>query len=482
MHYERQGSARYVIPASGDMRVPGVVFASEQLLPDNADETLQQVANVATLPGIVRASFAMPDLHLGYGFCIGGVAATDVDDGGVVSPGGVGFDISCGVRVLVARQTRDDLDDEAFAAVMDHLDRRIPRGTGPGGLWDVDAEGMRRVLVDGSAAAVAAGFGNDDDLAHTEDGGRLPDADPDQVSDKAVQRGRRQVGSLGGGNHFLEVQVVDRILDDTAARAFGLVEGQLTVTIHCGSRGLGHQVCSDHVRAMQRAMSRYDIEVPDRQLACAPVDSPQGRDYFGAMAASANYGRANRQVLAEAARDAFGEALGSRDLRLLYDVSHNMAKLEQHRLDGSADVRTLCVHRKGATLALPPQHPDLHPDFADVGQPVVVPGSMGTSSWILAGGSHPTAEGSGGDDAFNSTCHGAGRAKSRRGAKREYHGATLRDELAEQGIDVRALSDPGVAEEAPGAYKDVDEVVRVCEVAGLSRRVARLRPLGVAKG
>jgi tRNA-splicing ligase RtcB len=481
MHYERRAEARYEIPASDGMQVPGVVFASEELLPDNAEETLRQVANVATLPGIVRASFAMPDLHLGYGFCIGGVAATDIDAGGIVSPGGVGFDISCGVRVLVAPLTREEVDDQAFATLMNALDRRIPRGTGPGGLWDIgDKRGMRRLLVDGSAAAVAAGFGTEDDLAHTEDEGRLPGADPDEVSDKALRRGLKQVGSLGGGNHFLEVEVVDRIVDEAAAKAFGLSEGQLTVMIHCGSRGLGHQVCSDHVRAMQKAMGRYGIEVPDRQLACAPVESKEGGAYFGAMAASANYGRANRQVLAEAARDAFEDAFGSRDLRLLYDVSHNMAKLERHPV-GDAE-RMLCVHRKGATLALPAGHPDLHPDFVDVGQPVLIPGSMGTGSWILAGGLDPTSEETGGADAFASTCHGAGRAKSRAGAKREFRGSTLRDQLREQGIDVRALTDVGVAEEAPGAYKDVDEVVRVCEVAGLSRRVARLRPLGVTKG
>jgi tRNA-splicing ligase RtcB len=481
MHYERRAEARYEIPASGDMRVPGVVFASDELLPDNADDTLAQVANVATLPGIVRASFAMPDLHLGYGFCIGGVAATDIDAGGVVSPGGVGFDISCGVRVLVAPLTRADVDDQAFAALMDALDRRIPRGTGPGGLWDVgDNDGMRRLLVDGSAAAVSAGFGTEDDLGHTEDEGRLPGADPDEVSDKALRRGLKQVGSLGGGNHFLEVEVVDRIVDTAAAAAFGLREGQLTVMIHCGSRGLGHQVCSDHVRAMQRAMGRYGIDVPDRQLACAPVESKEGHAYFGAMAASANYGRANRQVLAEAARGAFEDAFGTRDLRLLYDVSHNMAKLERHSVADAE--RTLCVHRKGATLALPAGHPDLHPDFAAVGQPVLIPGSMGTASWVLAGGPDSASGDAGGSEAFASTCHGAGRAKSRAGAKREYRGSTLRDRLREEGIDVRALTDVGIAEEAPGAYKDVDEVVRVCEVAGLSRRVARLRPLGVVKG
>ncbi len=488
MEYERQSDVRWAVPASGTMRVPGVVFASEELLPDNIDEVLQQVANVAELPGIVRASFAMPDLHLGYGFCIGGVAATDVDAGGVISPGGVGFDISCGVRVLLSSLNRHEVDD-AFPTLMERLDRRIPRGAGPGSLWDVDdADEMRRLLVDGSASAVAAGYGSEEDLARTEDEGRLDDADPDQVSEKALRRGQDQVGSLGGGNHFLEVQAVEQILDEAAAAAFGLFEGQVAVTIHCGSRGLGHQVCSDHVRSMQQAMSRYGIEVSDKQLACAPIDSPEGEAYMGAMAAAANYGRANRQVLAEAARDAFGHAFGTRDLRLLYDVSHNMAKLERHPLgdgEGGApeeDERLLCVHRKGATLAFPPGHDQLHSDFADVGQPVIVPGSMGTSSWILAGGAGPDAAESAGAEAFHSTCHGAGRAKSRAGAKRAFHGATLREELGGQGIDVRSLDDPGLAEEAPGAYKDVDEVVRVCEVAGLSRRVARLRPLGVVKG
>ncbi len=487
MEYERHGETRYVIPARDAMRVRGVVFASEELLPDNADETLQQVANVATLPGIVRASFAMPDLHLGYGFCIGGVAATNVDAGGVVSPGGVGFDISCGVRVLLSPLWRDEIADDAFVELMDRLDDRIPRGTGPGGLWDVgDAGELHRLLTEGSAAAVAAGYGDEDDLARTEDEGRLPDADPEQVSEKAIRRGLAQVGSLGGGNHFLEVQVVERLLDEAAASAFGLAEGQLALTIHCGSRGLGHQICTDHVRVMQQAMSRHGIEMADRQLACAPVGSREGQAYLGAMAAAANYGRANRQVLAEAARDAFDEAFGTRELRLLYDVSHNMAKLERHAVeggDGGAQRETLlCVHRKGATLALPAGHDQLHPDFADVGQPVVIPGSMGTSSWILAGGAAPDSQEAGGAEAFHSTCHGAGRAKSRAGAKRAFHGATLRQELGEQGIDVRALDNPGVAEEAPGAYKDVDEVVAVCEAAGLSRRVARLLPLGVVKG
>ncbi|MGH3666378.1 MAG: RtcB family protein [Egibacteraceae bacterium] len=467
----RIDDVRHELAATGDMRVPGVVFASEALLPDDDGETLQQVANVATLPGIAGASFAMPDLHLGYGFPIGGVAATDVDAGGVVSPGGVGFDISCGVRTLATPLHRDEVEPDAFTTLMDRLGALVPRGAGPGGIWTVESDGMRRLLVDGAAFAVEAGYGTADDLDRTEDGGRLPDADPTQVSEKARRRGLQQVGSLGAGNHFLEVQAVDGVLDEAAARAFGVDEGQLLVTIHCGSRGLGHQICSDHVRAMQAALPRHGISLPDRQLACAPVRSAEGEAYLAAMAAAANYGRANRQVLAEAARDAFGDALGTRDLRLVYDVSHNMAKLERHPVDG--EERLLCVHRKGATLALPPGHRDLAADLRDSGQPVIVPGSMATASWLLAGSAGA---------AFASTCHGAGRARSRTAARKAVHGATLRQQMTEAGIAVRAASDRGLAEEAPTAYKDVDEVVRVCEAAGLSRRVARLLPLGVVKG
>ncbi|MDP8978003.1 MAG: RtcB family protein [Actinomycetota bacterium] len=468
----RRGEARFEIDPTGAMRVPGVVFASPACLPDDGGETLEQVANVATLPGIVAGSYAMPDLHLGYGFPIGGVAATDVDEGGVVSPGGVGFDISCGVRVLAAPLARDEVGDGAFETLMGHLDRGVPRGTGPGGLWEVaDRAALRRVLAGGAAHAVECGYGTSEDLEHTEDRGRLPDADVDGVSAKALDRGLRQVGSLGGGNHFLEVQVVDRVVDSDAAAAFGVRRGQLTVMIHSGSRGLGHQVCADHVRAMDAGMRRHGIQVPDRQLACMPVDSEQGRAYLGGMAAAANYGRANRQVLAEAARDAFGAAFGDRGLRLVYDVSHNMAKLEPHEVAGRR--RVLCVHRKGATLALPPGHPDLPPAYRASGQPVAVPGSMGTASWLLAGA---------GGEGFASTCHGAGRTHSRRAARKRVRGGTLNEELARRGIAVRALSARGLAEEAPTAYKDVDEVVGVCETAGLSRRVARLRPLGVVKG
>jgi tRNA-splicing ligase RtcB len=464
---------RWRIEPRGAMRVPGIVFASRQLLPDlTADRSLDQVVNVATLPGIVGASYAMPDVHWGYGFPIGGVAATDVDDGGVVSPGGVGFDISCGVRLLTTALHRDELAPR-LAALMDELGRTVPKGMGPGAVWDLgsDAE-LARVLTGGARYAVERGHGTARDLERCEDRGVLAGADPDVVSDRAVSRGLHQLGSLGSGNHFLEVQVVDRVLDEVAARAFGLQLGQVCVMIHSGSRGLGHQVCTDHVRRMEAAMARYGIHVPDRQLACVPVRSPDGESYLAAMAAAANYGRANRQLLSQAVRAAFSRVLGADQLDLLYDVSHNLAKLEHHDLDGQR--RLLCVHRKGATRALPPGHPDLPSDLVDVGQPVLVPGSMGTASYVLVG------EAAGG--AFHSTCHGAGRTMSRHAATKRVSGATVRRELASAGIEIRASSNRGLAEEAPFAYKDVDVVVETVERAGLARRVARLVPIGVVKG
>jgi tRNA-splicing ligase RtcB (3'-phosphate/5'-hydroxy nucleic acid ligase) len=464
---------RWRIEMRGDMRVPGIVFASAQLLPDiSADRSLQQVANVATLPGVVEASYAMPDVHWGYGFPIGGVAATDVEDGGVVSPGGVGFDISCGVRLLLAPLVRGELSDR-LGPLMDALAARTPRGMGPGGVWRLESPAqLVKILEGGSRYAVAQGHGVEADLERCEDHGSIAGADPAAVSERARARGLRQVGSLGSGNHFLEVQAVDEIFDEAAARALGLHPGRVCVMIHCGSRGLGHQICSDHVRTMLEAMPRYGITVPDKQLACAPVRSPEGRAYLGAMAAAANYGRANRQLLSEAARDAFADTVGTRDLQLLYDVSHNLAKLETHPIDGRA--RQLCVHRKGATLALPPGHDDLPGDLRATGQPVLVPGSMGTASYVLVGVQ--------GGAAFHSTCHGAGRVMSRHAAVRRITGTALRAELEEAGIAVRGASPRGLAEEAPFAYKDVDEVVSTCERAGLGRRVARLVPLGVVKG
>lgn len=464
---------RWRIDRRGAMRVPGIVFASRALMPAlQGDRSLEQVADVATLPGMVVASYAMPDVHWGYGFPIGGVAATDVGSGGVVSPGGVGFDISCGVRLLVADLVEHELAPRR-ARLMDALDHATPRGLGRGGVWRLRTRAeLADLLVGGSRYAVEQGHGVAGDLERCEDTGAVDDADPGHVSQRAVERGLAQVGSLGSGNHFLEVQVVDTIYDDTTARAYGLAPGRVCVMIHCGSRGLGHQICTDHVERMLAAMPRHGIRVPDPQLACAPVESPEGRSYLGAMAAAANFGRANRQLLTQAARGAFRQAFGDVTLNLLYDVSHNLAKLERHEVDGAQ--RLLCVHRKGATRALPPGHPDLPADLSPEGQPVLVPGSMGTASYVLAGVSR--------GGAFHSACHGAGRVLSRHAALRAVRGEALRRDLEAHGVAVRASSLRGLAEEAPLAYKDVDEVVAVCEQARLARRVARLRPVGVVKG
>lgn len=464
------GAYRFRIEPTGAMRVPGVVFASRDLL-SAADQAVGQVANVATLPGVVDASYAMPDIHWGYGFAIGGVAATDPREGGVVSPGGVGFDISCGVRLMAAdigaAELRPVLED-----VMDGLDPAIPRGMGRGAVWHLPGRrDLTGILTGGSRYAVEQGHGDERDLLRCEDAGAVADADPGQVSERAVERGAQQVGSLGSGNHFLEVQQVAEVYDADAAEAFGLRPGQICVMIHCGSRGLGHQICTDHVRAMEKEMPRHGIEVPDRQLACAPVDSPEGRSYLGAMAAAANYGRANRQLLAQATRGVFRRVAGAR-LDLVYDVSHNLAKMEDHRVDGER--RRVCVHRKGATRALPPGHPELPPDLRDTGQPVLIPGTMGTSSYVLTG----VPDG----PAFHSTCHGAGRAQSRHQAARGVSGKELRAEMERGGIAVRASSWRGLAEETPDAYKDVSAVVEASEGAGLCRKVARLTPVGVVKG
>jgi tRNA-splicing ligase RtcB len=410
-------------------------------------------------------------LHLGYGFPIGGVAATDPAAGGVVSPGGVGFDISCGVRLLAASLGREEVMP-VLGSLMDQLAGAVPRGAGRGGIWHLSSSRqLRDVLAEGARYALKCGYGNERDLARCEDDGAVADADSAQVSTRAVDRGLHQVGSLGSGNHFLEVQAVDEVYDSAVARRFGLAPGQVCVMIHCGSRGLGHQICGDHVRIMEAAMPHYGITVPDRQLACAPVSSPEGRGYLGAMAAAANYGRANRHVLAHAARQIFARTAGAR-LDLVYDVSHNLAKMETHQVDGKPVL--LCVHRKGATRALPPSHPELPADLRQAGQPVLIPGSMGTFSYLLAG-----IEGGG---AFYSTCHGAGRVMSRHQALRSISGPALRRRLEGAGIMVRGASARGLAEETPEAYKDVNTVVAAAEGAGLCRKIARLVPLGVVKG
>lgn len=476
LELKRVADVVWEIPRTDGMRVPGRVFASDALL-DKAreDRALDQVANVAHLPGIVGFSFAMPDIHWGYGFPIGGVCATDVDSDGVVSPGGVGFDISCGVRLV-----RTDVEMATARKGMSELVReleRIPRGVGGKGLMPLSAQDMQRVLGEGIQFPLSKGIGWDEDAEVCEDAGRL-EADHKAVSDKAKERGAPQLGSMGAGNHFVEVQHVDQVVDAPTAQAFGLHEGQIVVMIHCGSRGVGHQVCTDEVRMMDRAMARYGIAVPDRQLACVPVRSPEGQRYLMAMAAAANYGRANRQVLTNGVRQAFERALRSpaRDLgmHVVYDVSHNLAKLESYEVEGA--MRTLCVHRKGATPAIGPGHPELPDRYREVGQPVFVPGSMGTASWVLVGTAGSR------DLAWWSTCHGAGRLMSRKAATKQMHGADLKRELEDAGIRVSSHQLRLLAEEAPYAYKDVSEVVRVCEEAGLSRRVARLRPLAVIKG
>jgi tRNA-splicing ligase RtcB len=415
----------------------------------------------------------MPDIHWGYGFPIGGVAATDIDAGGVVSPGGVGFDICCGVRLI-----RSDLHEADFErhrdSIMTALDEAIPRGLGKGSI--ASSRLVRDVLERGAAAVLDAGYGVPADLAHCEERGTSDGADPGAITDLALKRGSSQLGSLGAGNHFLEVQVVDTIEDPEAAEAYGLAKGMIVVMIHCGSRGLGHQTCTDQLEIMGKAMSRHGITVPDRQLASVPVESREGRRYLGAMAAAANFAWANRHVLGHAARRAFARGTGIHvdglGMDLVWDVAHNLAKLERHTVEGRE--RTLCVHRKGATRAFGPGHSALPESVRAVGQPVLVPGSMGTASWVLRG--------LGGNPAWDSAAHGAGRVMSRTKAKKARHGAEVQRELESEGISVRPGSVRLLSEEAPYAYKDVDEVARVCDLTGLAGRVARLRPIGVVKG
>lgn len=462
----------------GGMRVPGRVFADDAgIAKARDDRALEQVANVATLPGIVRASYAMPDIHWGYGFPVGGVAATDVDAGGVISPGGVGFDICCGVRLLRSELTLADLK-EHLPELTAQLGRRVPRGVGTKGLLRLDRRELRGVLTEGAAWVLARGLGWESDLERCEDLGRLAGADPDALSDRAYERGAPQCGSLGAGNHFLEVQIVDEISDAGAAEAFELEMGAVCVMIHSGSRGVGHQVCTDELKIFDKLMRRSGIEVPDRQLACGPVSAPEAERYLGAMIAAANFARANRHALAHAVRETFAEVLGRRaedmGMRLVYDVAHNLAKIERYEVDGRE--RELCVHRKGATRAFGPGHPELVDRYKSVGQPVIVPGSMGTHSYVLVG----TAAGR--DKAFWSTCHGAGRAMSRTQAKKRMSGQQVRKDLEAEGVLVNATHPALLAEEAPYAYKDVTSVVDTCEGAGLSKKVARLRPLAVIKG
>ena len=464
------------IPAQGDMRVPGIVYAAPELFDQSgADEALRQVANVATLPGVVKASLAMPDIHWGYGFPIGGVAATDERDG-VVSPGGVGFDINCGVRLVRTGLRRADVAPR-LEELLHELERRVPRGTGAHGALRLTPRELRRLVEEGVPFLAERGLATDDDLAHTEEGGAVRGADADAVSQKALARGLPQVGSLGAGNHFLEVQAVDEVTDDEAAEAFGVSVDQVVVMIHSGSRGFGHQTCTDHLARMN-APNRFGFDLPDRQLACAPVASPEGRDYLAAMACACNFAFANRQVMMNEVRGALEHVFrASRErlgVELVYDVAHNIAKRETHAVDGVE--RAVWVHRKGATRAFGPGRPDVPPDYRAVGQPVIIPGDMGRESWLLAGTDAAMRK------TFGSTCHGAGRVQSRGAAKREQHGRDVAANLAARGIYVRTGSMSSLAEEASSAYKDIADVVHVTQEAGISRMVAMAEPIGVIKG
>jgi tRNA-splicing ligase RtcB len=476
---ERIDAYRWRIPRQGKMRVEGIIYADDALVGSiRADEAVQQVANVATLPGIVGRSIGMPDIHWGYGFAIGGVAAFDPGQGGVVSPGGVGYDINCGVRLLRSDLHVHDLRPR-LGALMDRLYADIPAGVGKGyEKLKLGPGAIGSVLERGAAWAVAEGLGHPSDLEHIEDGGTIAGADPGAVSARAVERGADQVGTVGSGNHFIEVGWVDEVHDAEAAAAMGLEQGTVTAFVHSGSRGLGYQVCDDYLDVMLDASARYGIELPDRQLCCAPLGSPEADRYLGAMRAAANYAFANRQVMAHRIRLAFERVLGrpweELGLRLVYDVAHNIAKLEEHLVDGRE--RTVCVHRKGATRAFPPGHPALPERYRALGQPVLVPGDMGRYSYVLVG-----TEGAYGET-FGSTCHGAGRLMSRRQAKRQAKHDSLKRAFAARGIEVRASSFATVAEEIPEAYKDVADVVHVVHGAGIGRKVARLRPLGVLKG
>jgi tRNA-splicing ligase RtcB len=475
---ERIDDWTWRIPRSQGMRVDGLIYSSDALI-DHVlgDRAAEQVSNVAFLPGIQRASLAMPDIHWGYGFPIGGVCATDPAVGGVVSPGGVGYDINCGVRLVRTDLSADDLQG-VLPALVDALFARVPLGVGQGGAYRFNAQELDHLMAKGPSHLEKRGLATRRDIEFTESGGKLEGAEPDNVSERAHKRGTNQCGSLGSGNHFLEVQVVDEVVDHKAAEAMGLTADSICVMIHSGSRGLGYQVCDDALKRLRGVPESYGIELPDRQLACAPVESGEGRHYLGAMAAAANFAWCNRQLLMWEARETFEAVLGrpweALGMEMVYDVAHNTAKLESHEVDGRD--RDVLVHRKGATRAFPPGHPDVPAAYREVGQPVLIPGDMGRASWVLAGRAGSM------DKTFGTTCHGAGRAMSRTASVKAARGRDIRAELAAAGIIARSKGWKGLAEEQSDAYKDVDAVVEVVDGAGLSAKVARLRPLGVIKG
>jgi tRNA-splicing ligase RtcB len=461
------------------MRVDGLIYTDERLLAAiQKDQAPDQVANVAFLPGIQYASLAMPDIHWGYGFCIGGVCATDPDEGGVISPGGVGYDINCGVRLVRSNLYYQDVKPR-LRPLVEELFRQVPTGVGKSGRYRFNEKELKRLLAEGSGYLAGRDLATPGDLEFTEAHGRLDGADPDQVSDRALLRGAEQCGTLGSGNHFLEVQIVDHVFDEDAAGAMGLEKDMVCVMIHSGSRGLGYQVCDDALAMLRKAPEKYGIALPDRQLACAPVNSPEGQKYIAAMRAAANFAWCNRQLLMQQARDVFATIFGRTwqelQMNLVYDVCHNIAKFEEHEVGGARRKR-LWVHRKGATRAFPPQHPEIPQAYRKIGQPVLIPGDMGRASWVLVGQPGSMAQ------TFGTTCHGAGRAMSRTAAIQEAGGRRIDKELEARGVIARAQSRRGLAEEQPKAYKNVDEVVDVVHRAGLSKKVARMRPIGVIKG
>ena len=472
---KRVGASEWEIPVGfiPGMRVPGRFFLSEALAATLEQGAIQQLANVATMPGIINNSLGMPDIHWGYGFPIGGVGAFRLDDG-VISPGGVGFDINCGVRLITTPLAHKDVSGRRD--LVDELFRMVPTGVGAKSSAKGSAKSLDGMMVKGARWAVENGYGTPRDLVRCEDTGAMKEADVRAVSEKAKQRGIPQGGTLGSGNHFLEIQIVSEIYDEAAAKAFGLEAGQVCCMIHCGSRGLGHQVCADHLKVLEAAMKKYQITLPDRQLACAPIQSPEGKAYFGAMAASANYAWANRQMITHTVRQVLGRMykIAYEDMPLVYDVAHNVAKIEEHMVDGKKT--SVCVHRKGATRAFGPGSPDIPPELTSIGQPVIIPGSMGASSYVLRG----TATAM--ERTFGSTCHGAGRVMSRTQAKKQRTGKEVAASLAHRGIIVRAPNENAIADEAPEVYKSSDEVVGVVHDVGISRLVARLSPIGVIKG
>lgn len=468
---------RWMIPSVGEMRVPGMIYSSEKLIKEmGSDQSPKQVANVAHLPGIVKYSLAMPDMHWGYGFPIGGVAAFDMKEG-IISPGGVGYDINCGVRLMATKLHFDDIRDR-LSHLVSALFRDIPSGVGSKGDLKLTIKEEKKVLQKGAGWAVSQGYGFPEDLESTEDGGKIDGADPERVSDRALERGKQQLGTLGSGNHFLEIEIVEEIFDEKVALAFGLEKDQVCVFIHSGSRGLGHQICDDYLARMVRNLGKLETPLPDRQLACAYLDSDEGRDYLAAMACAANYAWANRQMLMHWTRETFERTLrmspSDLGMRLVYDVCHNIAKIEEFPVD-QKNVK-LCVHRKGATRAFPPGHTALPQKYLKVGQPVLIPGDMGTGSYVMVGTDKAFAE------TFGSTCHGAGRVMSRSRATKMSKGRSIGKEMAEMGIIVIASGKGTLREEMPEAYKDIDEVVEVVHQSGLSRKVARLGTVGCIKG